>query len=149
VLLDLAVPRDVDADVAAIDGVVLRDLDDLRGALQPGPEQLIEVERVREMIRAEIPRFTKWERTHHLAPLFEALQARGEDVRVREIRRAAARLGDLSMEQREAIDVMTRSLVAKLLNEAVASVKKKAGTAEGESLVRAVRELFDLPDDGR
>jgi glutamyl-tRNA reductase len=149
VILDLAVPRDVDPDVAAIEGVVLRDLDDLRGELQPGPEQLVEVSKVREMIRVEVPTFTRWQRTHHLAPLFEALQARGEDARVREIRRAATRLGDLTVEQREAIDVMTRSLVAKLLNEAVASVKKKAGTAEGESLVRAIRELFDLPDAGR
>jgi glutamyl-tRNA reductase len=149
VLLDLAVPRDIDPEVAEVPGVVLRDLDDLRGALAPGPEQLLEVEKVKEMIGVEVPRFTRWQRTHHLAPLFEALQAHGEDARVREIRRAAAKLGDLTLEQREAIDVMTRSLVAKLLNEAVASVKKKAGTADGESLVRALRELFDLPDAGR
>src|SRR5439155_13533879 len=66
VLLDLAVPRDVDPEVSSLDGVVLRDLDDLREGLKPGPEQLFEVERVREIVADEIPKFTRWQRAHHL-----------------------------------------------------------------------------------
>jgi len=149
VLLDLAVPRDVDPAVRSVDGAILRDLDDLREALLPGPEQLLEVERVREIVREEVPRFTRWQRAHHLAPLLEALQARGEDARARELRRAAARLAELSDREREAVEVLTRSIVAKLLHDPVAAVKQKAGTGEGEALARALRELFDLPDANR
>jgi len=149
VLLDLAVPRDVDPEVRSVEGVVLRDLDDLREALVPGPEQLTEVSAVREIIAEEVPRFAAWQRAHHLAPLLEALQARGEDARARELKRAAARLADLSDEEREAVEMLTRSIVAKLMHDPVAAVKQKAGTAEGEALARALRELFDLPLAGR
>jgi glutamyl-tRNA reductase len=149
VLLDLAVPRDVDPEVRSVEGVVLRDLDDLREALKPGPEQLNEVQAVGAIVAEEVPRFTKWQRSHHLAPLLEALQTRGEDARTRELKRAAGRLADLSDEEREAVEMLTRSIVAKMLHDPVAAVKHKAGTAEGEALARALRELFDLRDADR
>jgi glutamyl-tRNA reductase len=149
VLLDLAVPRDVDPAVAEIDGVVVRDLDDLRETLAPGPEQLHEVERVRAIIEQEVPRFTRWQRAHHLAPLLEALQARGEQVREREIKRAAARLAGLDEGEREAVEALARSIVAKLFHGPVTAVKHAAGTAEGEALARALRDLFDLPESER
>jgi glutamyl-tRNA reductase len=47
------------------------------------------------------------------------------------------------------VEMLTRSIVAKLMHAPVAAVKQKAGTAEGEALARALRELFDLPDAGR
>ncbi|TMK22126.1 MAG: glutamyl-tRNA reductase [Actinobacteria bacterium] len=149
VLLDLAVPRDVDPEVSSLDGVVLRDLDDLREGLKPGPEQLFEGERVREIVADEIPKFTRWQRAHHLAPLLEALQTRGEDARVRELRRAAARLEGLTQRQREAVEMLTRSIVAKLLHDPVTALKRAAGTTEGEGLARALRDLFDLLDGTR
>ncbi len=149
VLLDLAVPRDVDPEVRSLDGVSLRDLDDLREALMPGPEQLREVEKVRAIIADEVPRFTRWQRAHHLAPLLEALQTRGEDARAKELKRAAARLAALSDGEREAVELLTRSIVAKLLHGPVSAVKHKAGTAEGEALARALRELFDLDETER
>jgi glutamyl-tRNA reductase len=146
VLLDLAVPRDVEPSVAEIDGVVVRDLDDLREALAPGPEQLREVGLVRDIIEEEVPRFTRWQRSHHLAPLLESLQARGEQVRDRELKRAMARLTRLSDAEREAVEALARSIVAKLFHGPVTAVKQAAGTADGEALARALRDLFDLPD---
>ena len=149
VLLDLAVPRDVEPSVAELDGVLVRDLDDLREALAPGPDQLREVERVREIVAQEVPRFTRWQRAHHLAPLLEALQARGEHVRERELKRAARRLARLSAEEREAVEALARSIVQKIFHGPVTAVKHAAGTAEGEALARALRELFDLPESER
>jgi len=149
VLLDLAVPRDVDPSVASLDGVLVRDLDDLREALEPGPEQLREVERVGQIIAEEVPRFARWQRAHHLAPILAALQERGEQARAAELRRASARLAGLSAPEREAVELLSRSIVAKLLHGPVTAVKHKAGTADGEALARALRELFDLPDGDR
>ena len=149
VLLDLAVPRDVEPSVDEIDGVVVRDLDDLREALVPGPEQLREVDRVREVIAEEVPRFTRWQRAHHLAPLLEALQAHGEQVRDRELKRTLSRLTRLNDAEREAVEALARSIVAKLFHGPVTTVKYAAGTAEGEALARALRDLFDLPESER
>lgn len=146
VLLDLALPRDVEPSVGEIDGVIVRDLDDLREALAPGPEQLREVERVRAIIGDEVPRFSKWQRSHHLAPLLAALQSHGEQVRDREVKRAMAKLTRLSDPEREAVEALARSIVAKLFHEPVTAVKHAAGTTEGEALAKALRDLFDLPD---
>lgn len=146
VLLDLAVPRDVEPSVADIDGVVVRDLDDLREALAPGPEQVLEIGRVREIIDEEVPRFTRWQRSHHLAPLLASLQEHGEQVRDRELKRAMSRLSALSDAERDAVEALARSIVAKLFHGPVTAVKQAAGTADGEALARALRDLFDLPD---
>lgn len=148
VLLDLAVPRDVEPSASEIDGVIVRDLDDLREALAPGAEQLQEVERVRGIIDEEVPRFSRWQRAHHLAPLIEALLTRGEEARDRELRRAASRLSRLDPDEKEAVEMLTRSIVAKLLHGPMSAVKQKAGTTDGEGLARAIRELFDLPESG-
>jgi glutamyl-tRNA reductase len=146
VLLDLAVPRDVEPSVDDIEGVIVRDLDDLREALVPGPEQLREVDRVLAIIGDEVPRFTRWQRAHHLAPLLGALQAHGEQVRDRELKRTLARLSRLTDGEREAVEALARSIVAKLFHGPVTTVKQAAGTAEGEALARALRDLFDLPE---
>jgi glutamyl-tRNA reductase len=149
VLLDLAVPRDVEPSVDDIEGVIVRDLDDLREALVPGPEQLREVDRVLAIIGDEVPRFTRWQRAHHLAPLLGALQAHGEQVRDRELKRTLARLSRLTDGEREAVEALARSIVAKLFHGPVTTVKHAAGTAEGEALARALRDLFDLPESER
>jgi glutamyl-tRNA reductase len=147
VMLDLAVPRDVDPAAAEIPGVSLRNLDDLRDAVAPGADQMGEVERVRAIVAEETPRFAAWQRAHHLAPLIAALQERAERVRTAELRRASARLSRLSEREREAVEQLTRSMVAKLLHHPVTRVKAGAGTTEGETLARALRDLFELGGD--
>lgn len=144
VLLDLAVPRDVEPLSGAVPGVTLRDLDDLRDAVAPTADQMREIERVREIVDEEAPRFTAWQRAHHLAPLFQALQERAEGVRASELQRAASRLSELTEDERAAVEALTRSIVNKLLHGPVTSVKRGAGTAEGEALARALREMFGL-----
>lgn len=143
-LLDLALPRDVDPACAGIPGVTVRDLDALRDVLAPTADQLAEVERVREIIAAEVPRFIAWRRSHALAPLIESLLERAEAVRSREIARAGLKLGELSADQRDAVEALTRAIVAKLLHGPLTSVKNAAGTPEAEALARALRDMFGL-----
>jgi glutamyl-tRNA reductase len=146
VLLDLALPRDVEPSCAEIDGVVVRDLDALRSALDPTPEQRSEIERVRGIVEEEVPKFIAWQRAHGFAPLMAALQQRAEEIRVRAMQRAASKLGDLNEEQREALEALTRSIVAKLLHRPLTMVKAAAGTAEGERLAQALRQMFGVED---
>jgi glutamyl-tRNA reductase len=147
VILDLAVPRDVEPSAVEVDGVTLKDMDDLREAVAPSTEQLREVDRVRAIIGEEIPKFVAWQRTHALAPLLHALQTRAEDVRVSELKRAATLLADLDERERAAIETLTRSMIAKLLHDPVKALKDQAGTAGGEALARALRMLYALPDE--
>ena len=147
VILDLAVPRDVEPVAAEIDGVTLKDMDDLREAVAPDGEQLREVDRVRAIITEEVPRFVSWQRTHALSPLLHALQARAEHVRTAELKRAAGLLADLDEKEREAVETLTRSMIAKLLHDPMRALKDQAGTSGGEALARALRMLYALPDD--
>ena len=147
VMLDLAVPRDVEPGVAELDHVTLRDMDDLREAVAPDGEQLREVDRVAEIIGTEVPKFLAWQRTHALAPLLEALQTRAEHVRAAELKRAEGLLADLDERERAAVETLTKSMLAKLLHDPVKALKEHAGTAHGEALARALRMLYGLPDD--
>jgi glutamyl-tRNA reductase len=148
IVFDLAVPRDVEPGVAAIPGVSLQDMDDLREAVAPDGDQLRQVERVRSIIGEEVPRFAAWQRAHVLAPLLARLQDRAETVRTSEIARAQSLLAGLSEREREAVETMTRSIVAKLLHDPVTTVKKHAGTPDGDALARALRTLYGLPEEG-
>ena len=147
VLLDLAVPRDVEPAAADVTGVTLKDMDDLREAVAPDGDQLHEVDRVRSIIGEEVPKFVTWQRTHALAPLLHALRTRAEDVRTTELKRAAGLLADLDEREREAVETLTRSMIAKLLHDPMKALKDQAGTAGGEALARALRMLYALPDD--
>lgn len=147
VLLDLAVPRDVEHEARDVDGVTLKDMDDLREAVAPDVEQLHEVDHVRRLIAEEVPKFLAWQRTHALAPLLDALQQRAETVRQAELKRAASLLADLDDRERAAIETVTRSMLAKLLHDPVKALKEHAGTAQGEALARALRMLYELPDE--
>jgi glutamyl-tRNA reductase len=147
VVLDLAVPRDVEPGAAEIEGVTLKDMDDLREAVAPDSDQLREVDRVGLIIAEEVPKFLAWQRTHALAPLLKALQSRAEGVREAELKRAASLLADLDERERQAVEVLTRSIISKLLHDPVKVLKEQAGSPSGEALARALRMLYALPDD--
>lgn len=146
VLVDTAVPRDIEPLVATVPGVTLRDMDDLREAVAPDREQLFEVERVRAIVGEEVARYAAWRRSQALAPLISSLQSHGERVRAAEIRRAQGALAGLGDREREAVEVLTRAIVAKLLHHPMSALKERAGTSEGDALARALRTLHALQE---
>jgi glutamyl-tRNA reductase len=72
------------------------------------------------------------------------LRARAEDLRVAELDRFASKLAGLDERQREAVDALTRGLLAKLLHEPSVRLKAEAGTPQAERNAAALRDLFDL-----
>ncbi|HEX8862402.1 MAG TPA: glutamyl-tRNA reductase [Actinomycetes bacterium] len=148
VVLDLGVPRDVEAEVRSLRRVVLADLDALRAVLETeddGPRR--EVERVRELIAEETAGFMSGQRSARLAPTIRALRARAEQVRQQELARAGVRLAGLDPAQREAVDQVTRGLVNKLLHDPIVRGKALAGGANGEMYAGILRQLYAL-DEG-
>jgi glutamyl-tRNA reductase len=139
-LLDLGVPRDVDPTVAGLGDVHLADIDDLRDLVDR--EDPPEMDAVRSIVAEEVSRFTAWRRATRLAPLIRALHDHGERIREGEVRRAARRLASLSDEEWEAVEALTRGIVAKLLHDPVATVK--ALHDPGDARARLLAELFAL-----
>ena len=144
-MVDIALPRDVDAAVADIPGVTLRDLDDLSQWAERGINKRAgEVDQVKDIISHEVERFTLDQAQRQAAPLVAQLREVVEQVRAAEIERFGTRLADLTDEQREIVESITRGIVAKLLHTPSVRLREAAGTPQGERLSAAVRDLFNL-----
>jgi glutamyl-tRNA reductase len=141
-IVDVAVPRDVDPAAATLPGVTLLDMDDLRAFADVGlAERRREIGKVRDLIDEEVARFRDVVTGREVAPLIAALRTRAEELRVAEVDRAAK---GMSADERAALDAATRGIVAKLLHEPTVRLKDESGTARGERLAEAIRELFDV-----
>ena len=144
-VVDIAVPRDVDPAAGEIDGLTLLDMDDLREFAEVGiRERQREVTAVQVIVDAELDRYVDESTARSVAPLVASLRARGDLVRSGELQRLSARLGDLDDRQRDAVEALAAGIVGKLLHEPTVRMKDAAGTARGERLAEALRDLFDL-----
>jgi glutamyl-tRNA reductase len=144
-IVDVAMPRDVDASVAALDGVTLLDLEDLKRFAEAGlDERRREVAGVRSIISDEVSRYAERATERQVAPAVSALRDRADAVRVAELERYRARLAGLDDRQRDAVEALTRGIVAKLLHEPTVRLKDAAGGPKGERLAEALRDLFGL-----
>jgi glutamyl-tRNA reductase len=145
-ILDVALPRDVDPGVRDVNDVTLLDLDDLKDyAQRSASRRHAEIGKVREILSAEIERYRGERAAREVAPLVTALRSLGEDVRAQEIERFRAKLARLDPEARELIDAVTQGVVNKLLHEPTVRVKEAAGTPRGDYYADALGALFDLP----
>jgi glutamyl-tRNA reductase len=144
-IVDIALPRDVDASVATLASVTLRDLDDLSKWAQRGIESRVaEVDQVKAIISEEVDRFALDQAQRQAAPLVAQLREVVETLRVAELERFGTRLSDMSDEQREVVESITRGIVAKLLHSPSVRLREAAGTPQGERLAAAIRDLFHL-----
>ena len=141
-IIDAAVPRDVDPAAAQVPGVTLLDMDDLRSFAEVGlAERRREAVKARAIVDEEVERFRDASTARQVAPVVSALREQFEAIRVAEVDRVGRKLSDA---ERAALDALSRSVVAKLLHEPTVRLKDAAGTVRGERLADALRELFGL-----
>ncbi len=144
-VVDLGVPRNVEPAAAALDGVTLLDMDALRAAVEGALSgRQGEVAQAREIVADQLERYRIAARARGAAPVVSALRSRAEEVRRSELERHRSKLSELTEEQWDQVDAVTRATVAKVLHEPTVAVKDAAGTPRGERLVEALRALFDL-----
>lgn len=144
-IIDIAVPRDVEPDVAALDGVSVLDLDDLRDWADRGrAKRAKEADLVRRIVVEEVENFSIEQTSRQAAPLIASMHQAAEAVRAGEIDRFSNRLAGLSHESAEVVEALTKAIVSKLLHEPSVRLKTDAGTPQGDRNAAAVRDLFDL-----
>jgi glutamyl-tRNA reductase len=145
VLIDLAVPRDIDPAVAGVDGVSLHTIDDLEAvvartiSLRQG-----EADRGREIVAAHASGFRDWMAALEVVPAITSLRTLAEQIRIAELERAEGRWEALTDADRERLDAITRSMMAKLLHRPTVRLKELAAERESEPYTHAVTELFGL-----
>jgi glutamyl-tRNA reductase len=145
VLLDLAVPRDVEPGVALVEGARLFDIVALRERLTDGnASTAAEIAAAHRIIGEEVHRYVVRRRSDALAPLIKALRRRGEDVMAAELRRHASRLDDLSVDQREAVESLARGIVAKLLHDPIVELKERSEPGTEGLHAKILAELLGI-----
>ena len=144
-IVDIAVPRDVDPAVRSLPGVTLLDMDDLREFAQAGVDRRsLEMGAVRAIIDEEIERYRSALSARSAAPVVRALHAWAEEIRTGEVARFDSRLHGLDERQREAVEALVHGVVNKLLHRPTVTLKEHAGSVTGERLADALRQLYDL-----
>jgi glutamyl-tRNA reductase len=136
VLVDIAVPRDLDPAIGELESCTLFDIDALGGGLVGREEDVREAERI---VAEEAARFADWHRSRVAAPAIAALRRHAEEIRAEELARAEPRLSELSERERKAVETLTAQIVNKLLHAPTVRAKETGS--------EPLRELFALRDD--
>jgi glutamyl-tRNA reductase len=144
-VVDIAVPRDVDAGVGELPGVTLLNMNDLKAFVDAAmAERRKEIPVVNRIIAEEVDRFSDLSAEREMAPLVAALRDQAEAIRLSELERYQSRLSGLTDRQRANVEALTRSVLAKVLHQPTAALKDVAGSVQGEQLAEAARILFNL-----
>jgi glutamyl-tRNA reductase len=142
VLLDLAVPRDVEPDAGTLAGVTLIDVDALRDRGSAGEQEA--VAGAREIVAQEVRRFVVRRRGDELAPVIREIRRRGDTILQRELERYAGRLADLTPDERAAVEALARGIVAKLLHDPIVALKERSEPGSGRTHAKVLAELLGL-----
>ncbi|RKF26081.1 glutamyl-tRNA reductase [Micromonospora globbae] len=143
VLLDLAVPRDVEAGVAELPGVEVIDIERMAALLADG-EAAGDAAAVERIVSTEVDAFLTWLRGADVAPTVAALRGRADDVVSAELRRLAQRRPDLTDDQRAEVARTVHRVVQRLLHQPTVRVRQLAAEPGGDQYAALLRELFDL-----
>ncbi|MEU6480802.1 glutamyl-tRNA reductase [Streptomyces sp. NPDC047017] len=142
-VLDLAMPRDVDAAVHRLAGALLVDIESLAEASADAP-MAADVDQVRRIVADEVAAFGAAQRAAHITPTVVALRTMAADVVTSEIARLEGRLPGLDDKHRAEITQTVRRVVDKLLHAPTVRVKQLAAEPGGAGYADALRTLFDL-----
>jgi glutamyl-tRNA reductase len=149
-ILDLALPRDVEANVGELENVFLYDLDDLRAAaaanLDRRQEDIPAAERI---IEAEVEKYWEWLAGLAAVPVVTKFRSRMDQVREEELSTALRRIEGLTEAQVQGIESFSRSLMNKFLHEPSVRLRAAAANGRGLGVVDAARYLFALERDSK
>lgn len=149
IFIDIAVPRDVEPEVAAIAGVRLYNIDDLEAVVESNlRERQQEALAAQGIIAEEMAELEEKFRYLTCRPVLVQLANKAEEVRRRVLKKALAKLPAASEQERRVLDNMSKLLVRKLLRDPMVRVTAAAGTPAEQYYVEALRSLFKLNEVG-
>ena len=144
-MIDLAVPRDIDPGCREIAGVTVHDIDDVQQIVernQGGREA--EAARAERIVEAELDRFERWLGLQEVVPTISALRERGDEVVRRVLAENEGRWETLSEADRERLEKMAKAIASRLLHDPTLRIRRSACSGEAYFHISALRELFGL-----
>lgn len=147
-LIDIAVPRDVEASVGDVDQVFLYNIDDLQSIVHENlARRSTELARADAIVEEEVSRFVAWLQSREVVPTVVALRQRFEMIRRAELERLAPKLSGLTPEARARVDDVTRLIVEKLLLIPTEQLKSVSDETLVVTYADALNRLFELTGD--
>jgi glutamyl-tRNA reductase len=141
VLIDLAVPRDIEPSVRDCPGIALYDMDDLQRAVARNMDaREAEAAEALVLVREEVARFQDWMASLDVVPTISALRRRADEVVEQVLRENESRWETLSPADRERVELMARAVVSRLLHEPTVRLKDRSSY----HYLHTIRELFGL-----
>jgi glutamyl-tRNA reductase len=147
-IVDIALPRDVEASVGDINNVFLYNIDDLQQVVDAAVERRrAQVPAAERIIADAADDFWTWYRSLEVVPLIRELRTRAEEIRQREVEKALRSMNRVSAEDAAAIDALTRQILAKVLHRPTVRLKQAASNGHERDIMRTMRYLLGL-DEG-
>jgi len=143
--IDIAVPRDVEPGVDALDDVYRYDIDDLKQVVDANlRERGREAQRAETLVEREVGKFLTRQGDVEVIPTIVSLRARLEEIRLAEVKRTLARLPEATPETRAAIDALSSAMINKILHAPITKLRESSRAGVSRSWLEAVHELFGL-----
>jgi glutamyl-tRNA reductase len=144
-LIDIAIPRDIEPGVNDIDGVYLYNIDDLQAVVEENiGERRQEALRAETIVAEEVDKFLDWTKTLDSAPTIIALREKLEAIRAGELARINGKLGELTPAERDAVEMITRSIINKIAHDPISFLKKAGKRSKGSTYLDITQRLFNL-----
>lgn len=145
--IDIAVPRDIEPKVNEIDNVYVYDIDDLQGVIELNREERRNQAQLAEhIINEETIKFQKWMNSLSAVPTIVSIREKAETIRQNELRKTFSQLSNLGERERMAIEVLTESIIKKLLHDPIVFLKNKAQRGTQATFMDYAQQLFNLSD---
>jgi glutamyl-tRNA reductase len=145
VMIDLAVPRDIEPSVRDCPGIALYDMDDLQAEVARNlTGRQAEADDALVIVREEVARFDDWLDSLDVVPTISALRRRGDEIVEQVLRENESRWESLSEADRERVAMMAGAVVSRLLHEPTRTLRDAAGEGSSYRYVHALHELFRL-----
>jgi glutamyl-tRNA reductase len=149
VLIDIAVPRDIDPDAANVRGVRLYDIDNLNVQLENSlAERMSDVPQVKIILEEELSHFTEYMKSLEMIPIIADMRKQAEDIRQKELEKTLRRMPDLTEAERDRIEAMTQALVKRILDAPTQRLRAEASCPYAPEYAAVARTLFGLKNDG-
>lgn len=146
--IDIAVPRDVDPAINEIENVYVYDIDDLQGVVESNKEERRkEIQKAEEIVRQGVEAFQRWLSSLEVVPTILDLRQRLEKIRQREVEKTLTLMKNASDEERKTLDILTQSIINKILHHPISLLKHQEGRGEGKLYVDLTRKIFHLDNE--
>jgi len=147
-VIDISVPRNVESECNAVDGVRAYNVDDLKQVVARNQaKRRAKVLEAEVLLRAELAKFVAWQESLKYVPAISDLQGKFEEVRAAELQKAMKKLKNLSDKEQQAVEMLTKGMLNKLLHSPMAYLRAEDdGT---KATVKQIRQLFNLGEETR